>query len=102
MDAAASASSGEVAQLSSGIAFVDAEADDVEALLIPLRALIVAEAELGGRIVRTLILRRVAHIESGGSGPVLNGALQSPDMRRCCSRNTAPAPVMCWSRVRTT
>jgi thioredoxin reductase (NADPH) len=77
---------GEVAQLSSGIALVDAEADDdLEALLIPpdrLRALIVAEAELGERIVRALILRRVAHIESGGSGPVLIGALQSPDMLR--------------------
>jgi thioredoxin reductase (NADPH) len=77
---------GEVAQLSSGIALVDAEADDdLEALLIPpdrLRALIVAEAELGERIVRALILRRVAHIETGGSGPVLIGAPQSPDMLR--------------------
>jgi thioredoxin reductase (NADPH) len=65
---------------------VDAEADDdLEALLIPpdrLRALIVAEADLGERIVRALILRRVAHIESGASGPVLIGALQSPDMLR--------------------
>jgi thioredoxin reductase (NADPH) len=63
---------GEVAQLSSGLALVDAVADeDVETLLIPpdrLRALIVAEADLGERIVRALILRRVAHIESGGSG----------------------------------
>jgi thioredoxin reductase (NADPH) len=78
---------GEVAQLSTGVALVDAEADDddVEALLIPpdrLHALIVAEAELGERIVRALILRRVAHIESGGSGPVLIGDLQSPDMLR--------------------
>jgi thioredoxin reductase (NADPH) len=77
---------GEVAQLSSGVALVDAEADDdVEALLIPadrIRALIVAEAELGERIVRALILRRIAHIESGGSGPVLIGDLQSPDMLR--------------------
>ena len=48
--------SGEVAQLSSGIALVDAEADDdLEVLLIPpkrLRSLIVAEAEPGERIVR--------------------------------------------------
>jgi thioredoxin reductase (NADPH) len=77
---------GEVAQLSSGLALVDAVADeDVETLLIPpdrLRALIVAEADLGERIVRALILRRVAHIESGGSGPVLIGELQSPDMLR--------------------
>ena len=77
---------GEVAQLSTGVAVVDADADDdVEALLIPpdrLHALIVAEAELGERIVRALILRRVAHVESGGSGPVLIGDLQSPEMLR--------------------
>jgi thioredoxin reductase (NADPH) len=77
---------GEIAQLSTGVAVVDADADDdVEALLIPpdrLHALIVAEAELGERIVRALILRRAAHIDSGGSGPVLIGELQSPDMLR--------------------
>ena len=68
------------------LSLVDAEADDdLEVLLIPperLRALIVAEAELGERIVRALILRRVAHIESRGSGPVLIGQMQSPDMLR--------------------
>jgi thioredoxin reductase (NADPH) len=40
-------------------------------LLVPpdgIRALIVAEAELGERIVRALILRRVAHIESRAAG----------------------------------
>src|SRR5271169_3853425 len=78
---------GEVAQLSTGVALVDAEADDddVETLLIPpdrLHALIVAEAELGERIVRALILRRVAHIESGGSGPVLIVDPHSPDILR--------------------
>jgi thioredoxin reductase (NADPH) len=88
---------GEVAQLSTGVAVVDADADDdVEALLISpdrLHALIVAEAELGERIVRALILRRVAHIESGGSGPVLIGDLQSPDMLRLenfLRRNSQP------------
>jgi thioredoxin reductase (NADPH) len=88
---------GAVAQLSNGVAVVDADAeDDVEALLISpdrLHALIVAEAELGERIVRALILRRVAHIESGGSGPVLIGDLQSPDMLRLenfLRRNTSP------------
>jgi thioredoxin reductase (NADPH) len=77
---------GEVAQLSTGVAVVDADADDdLEALLIPpdrLHALIVAEAEMGEQIVRALILRRVAHIESGGSGPMLIGDPQSPDMLR--------------------
>jgi thioredoxin reductase (NADPH) len=85
---------GEVAQLSTGVAVVDADADDdVEALVIPpdrLHALIVAEAELGERIVRALILRRVAHVESGGSGPVLIGDLQSPDMLRLLRRNGQP------------
>ena len=38
-----------------------------------LRALIIAEADLGERIVRALILRRVGLIESGASGPVLIG-----------------------------
>jgi thioredoxin reductase (NADPH) len=77
---------GEVAQLSGGLALVDADADDdSDVLLIApdrLRELIVAEAELGERIVRALILRRVAHIESGATGPVLIGQPQSPDLLR--------------------
>jgi thioredoxin reductase (NADPH) len=92
---------GEVAQLSSGVAFVDVVADeDIEALLIPpdgIRALIVAEAELGERIVRALILRRFAHIDSRGSGPVLIGQMQSPDMLRLetfLQRNGQPHNAM--------
>ena len=77
---------GEVSQLSGRHALVDAHAaDDVEALLVPpgqLRALIVAEADLGERIVRALILRRVGLIEAGASGPVLIGDPQSPEMLR--------------------
>ncbi len=77
---------GEVATLSGGSALVDAHAhDDVETLLVPpekLRALIVAEADLGERIVRALILRRVGLIESGSSGPVLIGGSQSADVLR--------------------
>jgi len=65
----------EVGQLSGRPALVDGHADeDVEALLVSpaqLRALLVAEADLGERITRALILRRVALIESGASGPVL-------------------------------
>ena len=41
---------------------------DVETLVIPpdqLRALLVAEADLGERIMRALILRRVALIRGG-------------------------------------
>ena len=47
-----------------------------------LRALIIAEADLGERLVRALILRRVALIESGASGPVLIGPPQSADVLR--------------------
>ncbi|RSZ36895.1 MULTISPECIES: FAD-dependent oxidoreductase [unclassified Variovorax] len=76
----------EVGQLSGRPALVDGHADeDVEALLVSpaqLRALLVAEADLGERITRALILRRVALIESGASGPVLIGQPQSPDMAR--------------------
>ena len=76
----------ELAQLSGSVAMVDAYADeDVEALLIrpeQLRALIIAEADLGERIVRALILRRVGLIEQGGSGPAFLGEPESPHMLR--------------------
>jgi len=76
----------EVAQLSGRPALVDGHADEeVEALLVPpaqLRALLVAEADLGERITRALILRRVALINSGAAGPVLIGHPQSPDLAR--------------------
>jgi len=72
----------EVAQLSGKPCLVDGIAvDDVEGIVVPperLRALLVAEAELGERIMRALILRRVGLIEKG-SGPVLLG--QSDDGR---------------------
>src|SRR6202040_3213072 len=76
----------EVGQLSGQPAFVDVHAiDDVEALLIPpenLRALMIQEPELGERIMRALILRRVALVESGAGGPVLIGPASSPDLIR--------------------
>ncbi|WP_171947791.1 cyclic nucleotide-binding domain-containing protein [Bradyrhizobium erythrophlei] len=65
----------EVAQLSRGPALVDARAiGPVESLaIVParLRALLIAEVQLGERIVRALILRRVFLIESGAGGPCL-------------------------------
>ena len=76
----------EVSQLSGRHALVDGYAEeDAETLLVPpeqLRALIIAEADLGERIVRALILRRVGLIEAGASGPVLIGEPQSPDVLR--------------------
>ncbi|WP_179403800.1 FAD-dependent oxidoreductase [Burkholderia guangdongensis] len=72
----------DIGMLSGKPALVDAEVvENVEALVIPpdrLRALMVAEAELGERIMRALILRRVAAIERG-QGAVLVG---SPDSAR--------------------
>jgi len=76
----------EVGTLSGRPSLVDALADDdVQALLVTpsqLRALIIAEADLGERLVRALILRRVALIESEHSGPAIIGRPQSPDVLR--------------------
>src|SRR5258706_4195401 len=71
----------EIGQLSGRAALVDGQAEgDVETLLIPperLRALLVAEADLGERIMRALILRRVSLIQGGVGGPVLIGPSNS-------------------------
>src|SRR5262245_23701720 len=73
---------------------------DVEAIVVPpeaFRALLVAEAELGERILRALILRRVALIEIGFGGPVVIGALRSPDVTRLShflERNAIPFRVI--------
>jgi thioredoxin reductase (NADPH) len=76
----------EIGQLSGRIALVDGHAEgDVETLLIPperLRALLVAEADLGERIMRALILRRVSLIQAGVGGPVLIGSSKSADVIR--------------------
>jgi thioredoxin reductase (NADPH) len=75
----------ELSLLSGRVALVDAATEgDVETLLIPpdqLRALLIAEAELGERIMRALILRRVALIE-GHVGVVLIGPPDSADVIR--------------------
>ena len=73
---------------------------DVEAIVVPpdsLRALLVEEAELGEKILRALILRRVALIEIGFGGPVLLGTLKTPDMTRLShflERNSVPFRVV--------
>jgi thioredoxin reductase (NADPH) len=93
----------EIGQLSGrpDLSVFDARAvGDVEAIVVPpegLRALLVAEAELGERILRALILRRVALIEIGFGGPVLIGELKSPDVTRLShflERNAIPFRVV--------
>jgi thioredoxin reductase (NADPH) len=77
---------GEIGQLSNRPAFVDVHAEgDVEALVIPsdqIRALLVAEADLGERIIRAMILRRVGLIQAGRTGPVLIGPATMADVIR--------------------
>ena len=77
---------GEMAQLLGRPMLLDAHAKGpVEALAIPpdrLRALLIAEAELGERIMHALIIRRVGMIEKGTGGPVIVGNPQSGDVLR--------------------
>jgi thioredoxin reductase (NADPH) len=77
---------GELAQLSGRPSLVDAYAKGaVEALVIPprrLRDLMVEEAELGERIMRALILRRVGLLETGAGGPVIVGRADHRDVLR--------------------
>src|SRR5271167_2862178 len=76
----------EIGQLSGRVALVDGHAEgEVETLLIPperLRARLVAEADLGERIMRALILRRVGLIRGGAGGPVLIGPSDSAGVVR--------------------
>src|SRR6266850_7113067 len=77
---------GELNQLSGRPSLVDARAvKPVEALVIPsprLRDVLVAEAELGERIMRALILRRVGLIQGGIAGPVVVGRAEDGDVLR--------------------
>jgi thioredoxin reductase (NADPH) len=91
----------EVGSLSGRPALVDGHAEgEVEAIVIQpddLRRLLVAEAELGERIMRALILRRVGLIESHAGGPVLVGDPNSPGVVRLqgfLARNGHPHTVL--------
>jgi thioredoxin reductase (NADPH) len=97
----AGAFSGEVSQLSGKPSFVDGVAvGEVEAIEIDaeqIHALLVAEAALGEKVMRAMILRRVALIEIGTGGPVLVGAAASPDVARLrsfLSRNGIPHQLL--------
>lgn len=76
---------GELAQLSGRPYLVDEQAlTDVEAVAIApdrLRALLIAEADLGERMMRALILRRVGLIEAG-AGPIIVGDEANADVLR--------------------
>jgi thioredoxin reductase (NADPH) len=91
----------EVGTLSGEPALVDGRAEDeVEVLLVSpenLRALMIAEAELGERIMRALILRRVALIGSGAGGPVFIGEPNATGIARLenfLDRNGHPHHVL--------
>src|SRR5258708_22353299 len=76
----------ELAVLSGSPALVDGVAEGaVEAIVVPsrrLRDVMVDEAELGERIMRALILRRVALLERGHTGRVIVGEGNSADVLR--------------------
>src|ERR1700759_1326670 len=97
----------ELSQLSGQPALVDGRAEgDVETLLLPperLRALLVAEAELGERIMRALILRRVNLLQAGVGGIVLIGPSHSAGVVRLqgfLTRNGQPHHLLCPERDR--
>ncbi|HEY7977536.1 MAG TPA: FAD-dependent oxidoreductase [Rhizomicrobium sp.] len=77
---------GELVQLSGRPSLTDAVAlSDVEVLVISpphLRELIVAEAEIGERIMRALILRRVGLLERNVGGPIIIGRADNRDVLR--------------------
>jgi thioredoxin reductase (NADPH) len=98
---------GELAQLSGRPFLVDVVAlSDVEAIAVSperLRALLIAEADLGERIMRALILRRVGLIEAG-AGPIIIGVETNADVLRLVNflrrnghpyRNLDPANDSC-------
>ncbi len=77
---------GELAQMAGRPSLADATAiEPVRSIIIApdrLRALLIAEAELGERIMRALILRRVGLLEGGTGGPVIVGRAENADVLR--------------------
>jgi len=77
---------GELAQMAGRPSLADATAlEPVHGIIIPpdrLRALLIAEAELGERIMRALILRRVGLLEVGAGGPIIIGRADNADVLR--------------------
>jgi len=80
---------------------IDVQAvEDVEAIVVPpdqIRALLIADADLGERIMRALLLRHVAMVEIGFGGPVVIGPLRAPEVTRVSAflgRNGTPFRVV--------
>ena len=91
----------DLGQLSGAPSAIDVQAiDEVEAIVVSsdqLRTLLIAEAELGERILHALILRRVFMIEAGIGGPVIVGPLRSPEVTKLSgflTRNSLPFRVI--------
>ena len=92
---------GELAQLAGRPSLVDAAAEQpvVALVILPerLRALMIAEAELGERIMRALILRRIAILQSGTGGPIILGRANNGDVLRLqdfLRRNSHPHQLL--------
>ena len=92
---------GELAQLAGQPSHAEGRAlTPVEAILIQpdqLRAVFIAAAELGQRIMRALILRRVALIETPASAPIIVGRPDNVDLLRLqgfLTRNGQPQQTL--------
>ena len=62
-----------------------------------MRALLIAEAELGERLMRALILRRTQMLQSGTGGPVIIGRSENGDVLRLegfLARNATPRMML--------
>ena len=92
---------GELAFLSGQPALVDAVAQEpLEVLIIApegLRALMVADADLGERIMRAVILRRMAILQAALGGSIILGKAENGDVLRLQSflrRNSHPYQLL--------
>lgn len=79
--------SGEINQLAGRPSIAGGTAGPEGCIALPidaahLRALMIGAAELGEKVMRALILRRVGLIEESGAGPVIIGVPQSADVVR--------------------
>ena len=92
---------GELAQLAGRASFGDGiVTEPVEAQIFSpdrMRALLIAEAELGERLMRALILRRTQMLQSGVGGPVIIGRSENGDVLRLegfLARNATPRMML--------